>query len=123
MRTDRHGERLGVARRTCLVSLCSITMLALFGSSAQAAFPGRNGRIAFDRDGRISTMEPDGSSLKRLHWGVAPAWSPDGTKVAFSTGLSDITVADADGSDLRTLTYHENRRISGRVQDHDRQRG
>src|SRR5919107_1561365 len=33
----------------------------------------------------------------------APAWSPDGTKIAFARN-NDIVVMDADGSNLTTLT-------------------
>jgi Tol biopolymer transport system component len=105
--------RLGLARRTSLVFISSITILTLFGSSAQAAFPGKNGLIAFERWGggsQVWTMEADGSSQKRLlvRRGRAPAWSPDGTRIAFwqiTRGPSTITVVDADGSNARTLTY------------------
>jgi TolB protein len=104
--------RQGLARRTSIVFLCSITLLALFGSSAQAAFPGRNGRIAFLRDGRVTTMAADGSSQRSIHWGDAPAWSPDGTRIAFSSFRSSgILVMDADGSNMKTLAYGKRRDI------------
>ena len=39
----------------------------------------------------------------------APAWSPDGKKIAFAserTGNPDIWVMDSDGGNLRQLTTH-----------------
>jgi Tol biopolymer transport system component len=103
------------APKATLVLVSAIALLTLAGSSAQAAFPGRNGRIAFvrstpgERDVHIWTMEADGSSQKRLlaRHGVAPAWSPHGTRIAFDNWIWEpgtITVADADGSNVRTLT-------------------
>src|SRR3954462_12603489 len=66
---------------------------------AQAAFPGVNGKIAFqtNRDGvnKIYTMDPDGSAPTRVDtegewWSQydirSPAWSPDGRQLAFSCG-------------------------------------
>jgi Tol biopolymer transport system component len=81
-----------------------------------AAFPGKNGKIAFstDRDGNyeIYTMNADGSSPTRLTnstaFDVLPAWSPDGTKIAFVTGTPttsfEIYTLNADGSNRTQLT-------------------
>ncbi len=79
-----------------------------------------NGRIAFvSVDGRsvssaeIYTMNPDGSDRRRLTFDPAhdgnPAWSPDGTKIAFvrlsgPNNHGEIFVMNADGSDQRRLT-------------------
>jgi len=78
-----------------------------------------NGRIAFvssqgNAQSDIYTMNPDGSDRKQLTFSQEderqPAWSPDGTKIAFARehwngngGYSDIFVMNADGSDQRML--------------------
>lgn len=80
---------------------------------AEAAFPGKNGKIAFGgRDG-IYSINPDGTGQLRLTtapigaFDSAPAWSADGTKLAFTRSdgkRSDIYVMNADGSGQRNLT-------------------
>jgi Tol biopolymer transport system component len=54
---------------------------------AQAAFPGKNGKIVFQRSGvgfGIYTINPDGSGLKRISDQLThPDLSPDGKKIAF----------------------------------------
>jgi TolB protein len=93
------------------VWLCAAVAAA---SPAGAANGGLNGRIAYDRTGpyfpafgEIHTINPDGtgdtvvvpeSSSHNLY----PAWSPSGTKIAFSSGNRLMTV-NADGSDPQTV--------------------
>ncbi len=90
--------------------------------SAAAVVPGLNGRIVFvsipvtpgnptDDDYEIFTMEADGSDLQQITTNSAdeysPVWSPDGTKIAFSSNLSgdyEIHVMDPDGSNVVNLT-------------------
>jgi Tol biopolymer transport system component len=72
-----------------------------------------NGKIAFNHDGALYTVEPDGSTPRQLindtYMVDRPAWSPDGTKIAFGhtqregSKFSAISVMNADGSDLRHL--------------------
>ncbi|HEV7474865.1 MAG TPA: Calx-beta domain-containing protein [Pyrinomonadaceae bacterium] len=92
-------------------------------SVAQTAF---NGRIAFSstRNSQgidVYTVNPDGSSAVRLtddlgsaanpdlpSYDFDPAWSPDGTKLAFTSnrdgGSFDIYKMNADGSNIQRLT-------------------
>jgi Tol biopolymer transport system component len=94
------------------------------GSPSPSASPvlKANGRIAFVRidpktagEGKIPkaalyTVNPDGTGLTRLADvapASAPAWSPDGTRIAFfsSSGKAPgIFVMNADGTNLTRLT-------------------
>ena len=77
-------------------------------STAQATFPGANGRIAFSSDhGAVAvgalgvwTANPDGSNLTQLAPAAAQqSWSPDGRRVVFVGSLpAGITVMQADGT-------------------------
>jgi len=73
------------------------------------AFPGRNGSIAHERNGQIALVDADGGSVRVLiDRGLQPAWSADGTRLAYVVPTSrdhfELYVADADGSNPRKLT-------------------
>jgi dipeptidyl aminopeptidase/acylaminoacyl peptidase len=85
--------------------------------SAHATFPGANGKIAFEGNsskysfGDIWAVNPDGTGPTDLSNNAAsdgqPAWSPDGTKIAFyspSAGNLDIYTMNADGTGRARLT-------------------
>ena len=66
-------------------------------------------KVAFERGNQIYLMNADGSNPVALATFVGgdpfwsqPTWSPDGTKIAFAGG--GLSVINADGSDLRSLT-------------------
>ena len=88
-----------------------VLYLLLVAGQLTAATKPINGRIAFDtnRDGNeeIYVMNPDGTAPTRLTndavGDFGPAWSPDGTKIAFNKGF-DIFVMNADGSSPTKLT-------------------
>jgi TolB protein len=84
---------------------------ALLPGAAQAAYPGENGRIAFvsNRDDALNndiySMNADGSDVIRLTTHANneqdPAWSPDGTKIAFAAHREEgggIYTMNADGT-------------------------
>jgi len=85
------------------VSILAVLACLLLVPVARAAFPGNNGKIVFSRctfdpidlppvytDCDMWTMNADGSNQQNLNAGESPtaldynpAWSPDGTKIAF----------------------------------------
>jgi Ca2+-binding RTX toxin-like protein len=93
----------------------AIALLAT-GASADAAFPGNNGKIAFDSDrdvagGEIYSITPGGSPT-RLTFSTRssdPAYSPDGSRIAFisskPSGNTQVWVMNADGSNPREITH------------------
>jgi TolB protein len=113
-----------MVKQALLCAACA-SVFAAGAPSARAAFPGANGRIAFesDRAGNpdVWTMDADGQNPKNLtekYDGVdgVPAWSADGRRLVFvsdrvgpanPTADFEIFVMNADGSDQRQVTFNE----------------
>jgi Tol biopolymer transport system component len=95
------------------VAACmAAVVVASVSQKAEAAFPGRNGDIAFvghngiGQEG-IYRMNSDGTGARRLAEGFAPAFSPNGKLTAFSSdrnGSRGIYLMRADGSNQTRLT-------------------
>jgi Tol biopolymer transport system component len=101
---------------TRLAGLAVLVVLAFAGTAA-AGVARQNAPdppdLAFVRSGEIHTIRADGTGLRRLtsnRFGdYAPAWAPDGRRIAFSSdrhGNEEIYVMDADGRNVKRLTRH-----------------
>ena len=94
---------------------CTAAALVAVSREAEAAFPGKNGRIALchSNGSTIVSVQPDGSAYRTEVSGDSeytcdPAYSPDGTKLAFTSsrdgGNYDIYVKDLATGQLAQLT-------------------
>jgi Tol biopolymer transport system component len=91
----------------------AVIVAGLLPANAHPAFPGGNGKIAFrsDRDdpfGTVYTMDAAGGAVTNLGLGTrieSPAWSPDGTKLAYANKNDfDIYVLDVASGNASRLT-------------------
>jgi dipeptidyl aminopeptidase/acylaminoacyl peptidase len=91
----------------------AVAALVLGGGAHATTQTVFNGRIAFTDVTGIASMNPDGSGQWGLDLVVGddnPVWSPDGTRVAFTTyrnGDEDIYSMAPDGSDQKELTFSQ----------------
>ena len=93
------------------VGMLMLTIVVMV-EPAGAAFPGKNGKIAFVCSAEICTMNPNGQGLDRLTNNTAgdgdPNWSPGGGKIAFvsnrTNNSTDIFTMNAEGQGADNLT-------------------
>jgi peptide/nickel transport system substrate-binding protein len=126
MRFDRHdpcsGRRrcgCGAHRRLSCAAAAVLALVLVAGvvapvRTAQAAFPGGSGKLAFVRAGDIWVADADGSNQTRLTVSPvvdrSPRWSPDGRSIAFASnrdGDFEIFVMDEQGRHQRQLTFNQ----------------
>jgi Tol biopolymer transport system component len=98
--------------RKFLSVLTSCAMVLATLGTARAAFPGRNGLIAFQSQTgtglQIFTVHPDGRDLRQITFlsgnAIAADWSPDGRLIAFEHDAlgecANVAIMNADGSGL-----------------------
>ncbi len=113
----------GPRRRIAVAALALLVAAAGFVVAIRAFHAGprsttlsppiRNGLIAFSRGGAVAglyVMNPDGTGVTRLaseRGDTGPAWSPDGSRIAFvrfGGAAPGIYVMNADGTGLRRIT-------------------
>ena len=91
--------------RASLTTVLTCGALVVSSPASEAAFPGRNGRIAFDRNDAIYTVKANGERLRRVAGGggrsrvgtaMHPAFSADGRRIAFASNRADRTVECAN---------------------------
>jgi len=86
-----------------VVAMIAAAVLGPTAAASAGSYPGRNGKIAFMRGGDIWTVNPDGTSARRLIVnGTFPQWSPGGGRLAFSRGES-VLVANLDGTHVSVI--------------------
>ena len=105
--------------RTLLALTCAAGLALAAAAPAQATFPGRNGKIAFERinpstgESTIYAINPDGTGLAHLTGPNTggPAWSADGRWLAFhdttqeANGGVHLWVQRADGSHRHQVSF------------------
>jgi Tol biopolymer transport system component len=104
-----------VALAAAIVAAFLVVVLGTPTKPAEAAFPGRNGKIAFVSPGpnfgpqKIYTMKPNGDNKTQLTtsrtFDSNPVFSPNGKKIAFESGQGqDIYTMSATGTDIKRVT-------------------
>jgi Tol biopolymer transport system component len=105
-----------VALAAAIVAAWLVVVLATPTKPAEAAFPGKNGKIVFviqpgGFDSEIVTMKPNGDNKTQLTndqaFDANPTFSPNGKKIAFETGRSgngDIFTMSANGTNKKSVT-------------------
>jgi len=132
MTTKNDILRLLATTASVAVLAAGFLVALLATQPANAAFPGTNGRIVFERDpdgpqgpedSEIYSISFEGDNLKRLTNNTArdtgPTFSADGRKIAYSGGdlraydayRADIFVMKADGAEKTRVT--KERQIPG----------
>ena len=103
--------------RTTIVAVGLATLAGVAAAPAHATFPGKNGRLVFQRpvgqQSDLFTVKPNGQALRRLTrtrmFEDRAEWSPDGRQLAFalsnqSGSREEIWTMSADGGQRRALT-------------------
>lgn len=126
MQRTGYGERwtgpLGLATVLAVAALAAalaLVVASVQAGPAEAAFPGKNGRIVFDKpdgternDYELYSVRPDGSDRIRLTDNnvddVSPTWSPDGRSIAYT-----VLNTGCFGSDIYRINLGDDGRPRG----------
>lgn len=113
---------MGTKRRS-LVACLAGALVVLLAAPASAAYPGRNGRIAYNSgyepEVAIMTTNVDGSNVKQLTFTDAfhePSYSANGRRIVYVRGEytfapTHIGLMNADGTDKRRVPFHDSEEL------------
>jgi Tol biopolymer transport system component len=85
---------------------CAAALLALSEKKAQAAFPGKNGKIAYV-GGVIYTINPGGGGKTKVTNGEEPSYSPNGKRIAYSAGGGIYTINVGGGGKTKVTNNNK----------------
>jgi TolB protein len=102
--------KISLVMAAAMLAICLLTLVETTNTAeAEDSLP-ENGKIAFHSialhsgEGKIYTVEPDGSNLKQLTGGTYPTWSPDGTEILVAEpDGAPVSVVSADGPNVGTF--------------------
>ncbi len=105
-------ERIGTQNLAIAITAAAAALVSGSAGAGTATPPGANGRLVVEMRSGLAVVEPRAGGAIRVPgtaaWDRSPAWSPDGTKIAFLSfrkGDGEIYVMDGDGSNVRELTF------------------
>ncbi len=115
----------GRVRRGTLCGLAIMAAMALTAPAAEAAYPGGNGDILFERDSSLWTVSPLGpvnseSLLAKVGASTEnPEYSPNGKQIAFAADLGagnsyQVVVAKSNGKKPKVVTKKAKKCLSAR---------
>jgi Tol biopolymer transport system component len=93
-----------------LLVACAAAVSAV-SEKAEATFAGKNGKIAYEKNRVIYTVQPDGGGKTKVTSGTDPSYSPDGKKIVyvhFDGNDSEIYTVNANGGHRVQLTNNNN---------------
>ena len=105
---DGSGSRILLRDAGMMKNSARLGNLAWFPDGQRLIFDGINGNEPAPESG-IYTVQADGSGLTRLGKGSGPFFlSPDGSRIAYSTGSYDdpaLVIANSDGTHVQGFKY------------------
>ena len=105
---NRLGALAAAVGLLAAVGVLVLMLVVIEAGPAEATFPGKNGKIAYENIDVIYTSNPDGSGKTKATRGTAPSFSPDGKKIVYTSWSgptdSELYIINANGGGRTRVT-------------------